>query len=37
MINRIFGSSVTDKMAALPAPVDAQDIIEAEIVDEGSN
>lgn len=37
MISRIFGSDVSDKMAALPAPVDAQDIMEAEIVDGTSN
>jgi hypothetical protein len=35
MISRIFGSDVTEKMAALPAPVDTQEIVEAEIVREG--
>lgn len=35
MISRIFGSNVSDKMSALPEPIDAQAIIEAEIVEIG--
>lgn len=37
MIARIFGNDTAEKMSALPAPIDAQDIVEAELVPERSN
>lgn len=37
MIARIFGNEAAEKMTALPAPVDTEDVVEAVIISERSN